>query len=67
FLNTCDSCQKKLQGKDIYMYRGEKGFCSEDCRYRQMAVEEEPKEKCGSETTTSPYAASGQIFRNGIL
>ncbi|KAK8660678.1 hypothetical protein V6N13_051593 [Hibiscus sabdariffa] len=26
FLSSCHLCKKKLHGKDIYMYRGEKGF-----------------------------------------
>ncbi|CAN8292480.1 unnamed protein product [Cochlearia groenlandica] len=32
FLSLCCLCKKKLQGKDIYMYKGEKGFCSKECR-----------------------------------
>ncbi|PIM98338.1 hypothetical protein CDL12_29182 [Handroanthus impetiginosus] len=42
FLSFCYSCKKNLgQGKDIYMYRGEKAFCSSDCRYKEMMLEEE--------------------------
>ncbi|KAI3469587.1 hypothetical protein Pfo_026250 [Paulownia fortunei] len=42
FLSFCYNCKKNLgQGKDIYMYRGEKAFCSSDCRYREMMLEEE--------------------------
>ncbi|KAL6532348.1 hypothetical protein OROGR_014318 [Orobanche gracilis] len=45
FLSFCYSCKKNLgQGKDIYMYRGEKAFCSSDCRLRQMLLEEECSE-----------------------
>ncbi|KAK4428796.1 FCS-Like Zinc finger 14 [Sesamum alatum] len=71
FLNSCNLCHKKLHGKDIYMYRGEKAFCSAECRYRQM-VTDERKEKCSAEATRpaevagSPYAA-GQMFTAGIL
>ncbi|GFP84045.1 hypothetical protein PHJA_000548100 [Phtheirospermum japonicum] len=40
FLSFCYECKKNLgQGKDIYMYRGEKAFCSSDCRYKQMMLE----------------------------
>ncbi|XP_043692869.1 FCS-Like Zinc finger 12-like [Telopea speciosissima] len=31
FLNSCHLCRKKLHGRDIYMYRGEKAFCSTEC------------------------------------
>ncbi|KAL0338865.1 UNVERIFIED_CONTAM: FCS-Like Zinc finger 14 [Sesamum angustifolium] len=71
FLNSCNLCYKKLHGKDIYMYRGEKAFCSAECRYRQMVMDER-KEKCSSEATRpaevagSPYA-TGQMFTAGIL
>ncbi|OIT28081.1 PREDICTED: protein MARD1-like [Nicotiana attenuata] len=71
FLSSCHLCQKKLHGKDIYMYRGEKAFCSTECRYRQIAIDEH-KEKCSSEiarsvdVASSPYG-NGQIFATGIL
>lgn len=42
FLSFCYFCNKKLEsGKDIYIYRGEKAFCSSDCRYREIMIEEE--------------------------
>ncbi|KAG8370223.1 hypothetical protein BUALT_Bualt14G0094700 [Buddleja alternifolia] len=42
FLSFCYNCKKNLgQGKDIYMYRGEKAFCSSECRYKEMMLEEE--------------------------
>ncbi|XP_074590398.1 FCS-Like Zinc finger 15-like [Curcuma longa] len=42
FLDRCFLCRRKLQqGKDIYMYRGDRGFCSEECRRRQMFMDEE--------------------------
>uniref|UniRef100_A0A5B6YG64 FLZ-type domain-containing protein n=1 Tax=Davidia involucrata TaxID=16924 RepID=A0A5B6YG64_DAVIN len=37
FLSFCYTCKKNLgQGKDIYMYRGEKAFCSRECRGQEM-------------------------------
>lgn len=68
FLSSCSLCHKKLHGKDIYMYRGEKAFCSTECRYRQMVMDER-KEKCGAEAAEvvgSPYG-NGQMFTTGIL
>ncbi|KAF5736880.1 hypothetical protein HS088_TW14G01035 [Tripterygium wilfordii] len=41
FLSSCYGCKKNLGlGKDIYMYRGEKAFCSLECRYQEMLLEE---------------------------
>ncbi|KAJ8543221.1 hypothetical protein K7X08_005744 [Anisodus acutangulus] len=41
FLSFCHTCKKNLGiGKDIYMYRGEKAFCSSDCRFKEMMLEE---------------------------
>ncbi|KAK4425658.1 FCS-Like Zinc finger 8 [Sesamum alatum] len=52
FLSFCYCCKKNLgQGKDIYMYRGEKAFCSSECRYKEMMLEEETEE--GPETSDS--------------
>ncbi|KAI4369554.1 hypothetical protein MLD38_017981 [Melastoma candidum] len=42
FLDQCFLCRTKLSpGKDIYMYRGDRGFCSEECRCRQILLDEE--------------------------
>ncbi|KAK6130150.1 hypothetical protein DH2020_036066 [Rehmannia glutinosa] len=50
FLSFCYNCKKNLgQGKDIYMYRGEKAFCSSECRYRGMMLEEEGLETSDSD------------------
>ncbi|KAK9673536.1 hypothetical protein RND81_12G173900 [Saponaria officinalis] len=44
FLTYCYYCNKRLEdGKDIYMYRGEKAFCSSDCRFEEISIEEEEK------------------------
>ncbi|XP_015941552.1 FCS-Like Zinc finger 8 [Arachis duranensis] len=41
FLTVCFLCNKNLgHGKDIYMYRGERAFCSNECRYQGMLMEE---------------------------
>ncbi|WCJ29786.1 hypothetical protein M5689_011398 [Euphorbia peplus] len=41
-LKSCYHCNKKLDGsKDIYIYRGEKAFCSLDCRSEEIMVDEE--------------------------
>ncbi|KAG2667975.1 hypothetical protein I3843_15G133900 [Carya illinoinensis] len=47
FLSTCYLCKKQLHGLDIFMYRGEKAFCSAECRDKHIRSDEY-KEKCGS-------------------
>ncbi|CAA2955306.1 Hypothetical predicted protein [Olea europaea subsp. europaea] len=41
FLKFCYSCKKKLEGEDIYMYRGEKAFCSWSCRSQEILIDQE--------------------------
>lgn len=41
FLTSCHACNNNLsQGRDIFMYRGEKAFCSEECRRREMMLDD---------------------------
>lgn len=41
FLSVCFFCRRRLvQGKDIYMYRGDQAFCSTECRYQQIVIDE---------------------------
>ncbi|KAG4946607.1 hypothetical protein JHK87_042614 [Glycine soja] len=73
FLSSCHLCRKNLHGKDIYMYRGEKAFCSNECRSRQISMDDERKERCRSEASrsvemsSSPYTARDQMFSTGIV
>ncbi|KAE8689147.1 hypothetical protein F3Y22_tig00110940pilonHSYRG00032 [Hibiscus syriacus] len=71
FLSCCHLCRKQLHGKDIYMYRGEKAFCSSECRATQIMTDER-RERCRSEVSrsakVSTSCASGEIFfSTGIL
>lgn len=67
FLSSCFLCEKKLHGLDIFMYRGEKAFCSVECRCKQIAIDEH-KEKCVSggrkqhEYSVSPCSNKMQFF-----
>ncbi|KAF9678847.1 hypothetical protein SADUNF_Sadunf07G0078700 [Salix dunnii] len=37
FLRTCGLCKRRLSpGKDLFMYRGDMAFCSQECREQQM-------------------------------
>ncbi|KAB5537369.1 hypothetical protein DKX38_014902 [Salix brachista] len=61
FLDQCFLCgQKLLFGKDIYMYKGDRGFCSMECRCRQIFMDEEEtlrQENC-SFAAMNPASAS---------
>ncbi|XP_078163291.1 FCS-Like Zinc finger 2-like [Carex rostrata] len=41
FLDSCFLCKKPLSGnRDIFMYRGDQPFCSEECRQQQIETDE---------------------------
>lgn len=68
FLSFCHLCKKKLHGKDIFMYRGEKAFCSIECRCREIGMEERREKHCKSEAvSSSPCGGHGRIFSTGIF
>uniref|UniRef100_A0A0D6QUY2 FLZ-type domain-containing protein n=1 Tax=Araucaria cunninghamii TaxID=56994 RepID=A0A0D6QUY2_ARACU len=49
FLKACFLCKRHLgHGRDIYMYRDDRAFCSVECREQQIVIDErnERKEKC---------------------
>ncbi|XP_043714025.1 FCS-Like Zinc finger 14-like [Telopea speciosissima] len=64
FLNSCYLCKKKLHGLDIFMYRGDKAFCSAECRLKKI-LSDEHNEKCLSgalmsfDYSVSPCSAPG--------
>ncbi|KAL7127794.1 hypothetical protein ABFS83_14G275000 [Erythranthe nasuta] len=46
FLRVCSLCKRRLiPGRDIFMYRGDSAFCSQECRQQQMNKDER-KDKC---------------------
>ncbi|KAF5812107.1 putative Zf-FLZ domain-containing protein [Helianthus annuus] len=64
FLNSCHLCNKRLHGKDIYMYRGEKAFCSPECRSRQIGMDERPEKYCSSQASSS---GASRVMATGIF
>lgn len=45
FLRACFLCKRRLgHGRDIYMYRDDRAFCSVECRHQQIVIDER-KEK----------------------
>ncbi|KAI4349490.1 hypothetical protein L6164_010073 [Bauhinia variegata] len=54
-LSYCYTCKKHLeQTKDIYIYRGEKAFCSHECRSKEIAEISEFDSYCQFLTLTNP-------------
>ncbi|CAA7406711.1 unnamed protein product [Spirodela intermedia] len=48
FLDECCLCRRPLgRFRDIFMYRGDTPFCSEECRQEQIALDEAGEEKKG--------------------
>lgn len=73
FLNYCFLCRKMLQGLDIFMYRGEKAFCSPECRGKHMASEDH-KERHATGAFKAPavdYSVSpcsgAMVFLAGVV
>ncbi|PRQ36995.1 putative Zf-FLZ domain-containing protein [Rosa chinensis] len=71
FLSSCYLCKKQLQGLDIFMYRGEKAFCSTECRDKHIRSDNY-KEKCRSEAiksldySVSSPCSSPLVFSAGV-
>ncbi|XP_012492230.1 protein INCREASED RESISTANCE TO MYZUS PERSICAE 1 isoform X2 [Gossypium raimondii] len=73
FLRFCCLCNRRLApARDIYMYRGDTAFCSENCREQQMKLDERQRRlnmvaakkqdlHSSSTTTTSTTAAPPSI------
>ncbi|KAL1803728.1 hypothetical protein DCAR_0935439 [Daucus carota subsp. sativus] len=52
FLDRCFLCYTALlHNKDIYMYQGDKAFCSVECRFQQILMDEEDELKAMNKTT----------------
>ncbi|XP_008786298.2 FCS-Like Zinc finger 10-like isoform X2 [Phoenix dactylifera] len=66
FLSNCFSCKKKLEGKDIYMYRGEKAFCSCNCRDREILIEEEMEMPAADSSDSPGSSFHEEIFLAGM-
>lgn len=70
FLSFCHHCNKKLEeGKDIYIYGGEKAFCSLTCRAMEIMIDEElEKSNTNPPCESSPKPKLGELlFETGIL
>ncbi|URE32487.1 DUF581 domain containing protein [Musa troglodytarum] len=68
FLDSCFLCGKPLAGnRDIFMYRGDVPFCSEECRQEQIEMDESkeqnrkvlPKASSSGKDSSKGGAATG--------
>ncbi|XP_074583889.1 FCS-Like Zinc finger 10-like isoform X2 [Curcuma longa] len=63
FLSFCFHCKEKLEeGKDIYMYRGDRAFCSSDCREKEILNDEESEK-----ATIASYFPTGSSFHEEMF
>ncbi|KAI5393914.1 hypothetical protein KIW84_060858 [Lathyrus oleraceus] len=69
FLAFCNGCNKKFEeGKDIYIYRGEKAFCSLTCRAFEIMIDEElEKSNAPPSENSIEYESGGEVFGSGIF
>lgn len=64
FLEACFLCGKPLgDNHDIFMYRGDTPFCSEECRQEQIEMDE-AKEKMSSSSSSMKVVASKKSTTN---
>ncbi|KAL0736101.1 hypothetical protein Bca4012_012311 [Brassica carinata] len=72
FLSFCSFCSKKLGiGKDIYMYRGYKAFCSSECRSEVILLDEEREEEeddeAKSDSSSDKDLSKKKKKSNGVI
>ncbi|KAI3511284.1 hypothetical protein L1887_18433 [Cichorium endivia] len=54
FLEACTLCSKPLShNSDIFMYRGNNPFCSQDCRQEQIEIDEAREKRWRSSSKKS--------------
>ncbi|GAB4842161.1 hypothetical protein Ancab_012119 [Ancistrocladus abbreviatus] len=60
FLTYCYGCGKKLDhGEDIYMYRSDRAFCSEECREQEIMFDEKMMKKKKAKAASSSRGPPG--------
>lgn len=66
FLSACYNCCKKLDGGDIFMYRGEKAFCSLECRESEIANDEDSDETGSNFSDNSPGNVRQDVYNHNV-
>ncbi|XP_078440302.1 FCS-Like Zinc finger 3-like [Wolffia australiana] len=58
FLDACFLCKKTIgRNRDIFMYRGDMPFCSEECRQEQIEMDEARETRLAASTKLPPSRA----------
>ncbi|KAI4980239.1 hypothetical protein ZWY2020_020724 [Hordeum vulgare] len=68
FLQRCLLCHKDLaENTDIYMYRGDKAFCSVECRCRQIFIDEDAgSSHCAKGASTAAVRSGRRATGGGV-
>ncbi|XP_047062354.1 FCS-Like Zinc finger 2-like [Lolium rigidum] len=65
--DACALCTKQLaRDSDVFMYRGDTPFCSEDCRHEQMRLDARQAAKAAARRQkhfSSATTVSGRVHR----
>ncbi|KAJ0239855.1 FCS-Like Zinc finger 3 [Hirschfeldia incana] len=76
FLESCSLCSKHLGlNSDIFMYRGDKAFCSIECREEQIESDEAKEKRLKlsarsirkKSSEAAKESAAGKTVRTGTL
>ncbi|XP_021865756.1 FCS-Like Zinc finger 3 [Spinacia oleracea] len=73
FLDSCFLCNKQLKpNHDIFMYRGNTPFCSDECRQDQIEIDEAKERPCRNlrtlrKTDTPTKSGSKRTVRTGTV
>ncbi|KAF5931678.1 hypothetical protein HYC85_027849 [Camellia sinensis] len=68
FLKSCHLCNKKLSlDKDVYMYKGDQGFCSVECRERQIYMDEMKEIEESTKKMVASFRESCRRCETGAL
>ncbi|CAH8304641.1 unnamed protein product [Eruca vesicaria subsp. sativa] len=73
FLESCSLCRKTLSlNSDIFMYRGDMAFCSQECRQEQIESDEKKakrwrKASSSSSSSRSKNSVAGKTVRTETL
>ncbi|KAF8765890.1 hypothetical protein HU200_008058 [Digitaria exilis] len=60
FLQRCFLCHRELAGgMDIYIYRGDREFCSEECRCRHILLEDDDDQVAVADRSRRQAVAGG--------